>query len=288
MSATADQDLFVGYMEQQGGAGRGGGAAAGDRPPSVGMLTIPGFTYPVRELYLEDILERTGHVIGRSSRCGQGEQKPVLGYHNPAARLNRSKEAVCQAGQLRCLPLMHRYARKGTSVDDTWDAPGAEKFSEQTRRSMAVVDENQVRILCVSSRSRMLNFFRNALTVVFLPHRQINYEAIHDLLCLVAAEQQQLGPGAFISDWPEAAKYLNSGKGQKQNQGGAVLVFLPGAPEISRLQRLLTASERLAAAVGGRGRLRILPLHGSLSSADQTRVFARCIYPGCMCSISCC
>lgn len=34
----------------------------------VGQLTIPGFTYPVRELYLEDIFEMTGYVVGRKSR----------------------------------------------------------------------------------------------------------------------------------------------------------------------------------------------------------------------------
>ena len=76
MSATADAELFSSYMQQtqqnQTSITRGL-----PNPPlpvgqgaesSVGMLTIPGFTYPVREFYLEDILERTGHVIGRGSR----------------------------------------------------------------------------------------------------------------------------------------------------------------------------------------------------------------------------
>jgi ATP-dependent RNA helicase DHX57 len=94
-----------------------------------------------------------------------------------------------------------------------------------------------------------------------------------DLLCHVAVEQNHQGPAAYLSDWPEAVKYLEAAK--KQQPGGAVLVFLPGAPEISRLQRMLLASERLAAAVGGRQHLRILPLYGSLSSSDQTRVFSR-------------
>ena len=76
MSATADAELFSSYMQQTQQhkttitkgltpppSPTGQGAAS-----SVGMLTIPGFTYPVREFYLEDILERTGHVIGRGSR----------------------------------------------------------------------------------------------------------------------------------------------------------------------------------------------------------------------------
>ena len=34
----------------------------------VGMLSIPGLTYPVRDLHLEDVLERTNFVIGRGSK----------------------------------------------------------------------------------------------------------------------------------------------------------------------------------------------------------------------------
>ena len=34
----------------------------------MGMLAIPGRTFPVRDLYLEDALELTGFAIGRSSR----------------------------------------------------------------------------------------------------------------------------------------------------------------------------------------------------------------------------
>ena len=131
------------------------------------------------------------------------------------------------------------------------------------------------------------------------PSTKINYEALVELMCLLADEQQRQGASAFLSDWPEAAKYLQVGccsicsirigplqfqnlpyallNQKKQSApGGAVLVFLPGAPEISRLQRALQASDKLAAAAGGRQKLRILPLHGSLSSSDQTRVFGRC------------
>ena len=79
MSATADAELFSSYMQQNtlGGPPRvdpRGKASLPPPPPmlagahAVGMLTIPGFTYPVREFYLEDILEMTGHIIGRGSR----------------------------------------------------------------------------------------------------------------------------------------------------------------------------------------------------------------------------
>jgi hypothetical protein len=36
---------------------------------AVGTLNIPGFTHPVKDLYLEDVLEMTQHSIGRASKC---------------------------------------------------------------------------------------------------------------------------------------------------------------------------------------------------------------------------
>ena len=184
-----------------------------------------------------------------------------------------------------------------------WDGPGSEQYGELTRRSMAVVDENQVRF-----GVRFLSWWQSGLKVrpTSIPSVKINYEALVELMCLLADEQQRQGASAFLSDWPEAAKYLQvSGccsirsikiacyclsqcqklpnspticlpQKKQSAPGGAVLVFLPGAPEISRLQRALQASDKLAAAAGGRQKLRILPLHGSLSSSDQTRVFGRC------------
>ncbi len=35
---------------------------------NVAMLSIPGLTHPVRDLYLEDVLERTNFIIGRGSK----------------------------------------------------------------------------------------------------------------------------------------------------------------------------------------------------------------------------
>jgi hypothetical protein len=70
-------------------------------------------------------------------------------------------------------------------------------------------------------------------------------------------------PGAV-----EAASALSGGSGSC----GAVLVFMPGAPEIDRLVRQLQGSSKLAGAVGrGSGGVRVLPLHGGLPPAVQVR-----------------
>lgn len=59
MSATADANELAAYF---GFGGLQRAAAA------VSVVSIPGFTHPVRELYLEDVLEMTGEVIGARSR----------------------------------------------------------------------------------------------------------------------------------------------------------------------------------------------------------------------------
>lgn len=115
-------------------------------------------------------------------------------------------------------------------------------YTEATLRSLSVVDEDQ-----------------------------INYDLLVDVVAEVIRRHRRDGAAAFMTDWPQA---YTSGKGDMSG-GGAILVFLPGAPEISRLQRLLLASGKVLEAAGGRGSLRVLPLHGSLSSAEQSKVFAR-------------
>jgi hypothetical protein len=56
-------------QQQQGRQGQQGQQQQ-QRRLSVGLLTIPGFTHPVRQLWLEDALAHTRTVIGRASRWG--------------------------------------------------------------------------------------------------------------------------------------------------------------------------------------------------------------------------
>lgn len=55
-------------------------------------------------------------------------------------------------------------------------------------------------------------------------------------------------------------------------EGKAILIFMPGAPEIARLVRLLESSSRLRQA--GQGRCKVLPLHGALPSHAQVLLTA--------------
>jgi hypothetical protein len=53
MSATLDANLFSSYF---------GGAP---------VITVPGRTFPVAHYFLEDLLEKTGHIIEEGSRCAR-------------------------------------------------------------------------------------------------------------------------------------------------------------------------------------------------------------------------
>lgn len=86
MSATADAQLFAEYFSRAGTeALLLGGMSAGsitattgvdgkrhqqqmEHGLSVGLLSIPGFTHPVQQLWLEDALQATGIVVGKQSK----------------------------------------------------------------------------------------------------------------------------------------------------------------------------------------------------------------------------
>lgn len=61
MSATAESGLFAGYFEKIAGGKKTSG--------NVSVVDIPGFTYPVRELSLEDAVQRMRDEGGCCYMC---------------------------------------------------------------------------------------------------------------------------------------------------------------------------------------------------------------------------
>ncbi|KAL3157309.1 hypothetical protein ABBQ38_001539 [Trebouxia sp. C0009 RCD-2024] len=174
------------------------------------MLSIPGLTYPVRDLHLEDVLERTSFVIGRGSkwaRRGLGQDKEPAGNGN-------------------------------LDVSNDWEEASA-AYSPLTLKSLDLVDENL-----------------------------LNYDLVEALVVHIVQMQSRHGPNAFLQDWSNAP--ANCRASQDAN---AILIFMPGAPEITRLVRQLESSQQLRQAA--KGQLRVLPLHGALPSHAQVRVFER-------------
>jgi len=98
MSATAEAELFAGYFSKVGRAPRTGA------PP---IISIPGFTHPVQDFFLEDVLEETGYLIGKTSKWAK-------------TKVKNEEEAVA------------RYRDAG--------------YSEATAKSMAVVNEFNINV----------------------------------------------------------------------------------------------------------------------------------------------
>ena len=94
MSATADAQLFAGYFS----------TSRMSAPP---IISIPGFTHPVRDCFLEGVLELTGYQVGKTSKWAK---KSVKGED----------------------ALVERYKAAG--------------YSDSTARSMAVVDESAINV----------------------------------------------------------------------------------------------------------------------------------------------
>ena len=99
MSATAEAQLFAGYF-----------STISTRPPPV--ISIPGFTHPVRDYFLEDVVEMTDYQIGKTSKW---------------AKKNVKGEDV----------LVDQYKAAG--------------YSDTTSRSMAIIDESTINVELIES-----------------------------------------------------------------------------------------------------------------------------------------
>ena len=62
MSATADADLFADYFQNPSKRANENAIKA----VKTSKITIPGFTHPVKEYYLEDVFEETRFLVGQN------------------------------------------------------------------------------------------------------------------------------------------------------------------------------------------------------------------------------
>ncbi|TRY69262.1 hypothetical protein TCAL_13343 [Tigriopus californicus] len=180
MSATLNAELFSRYFR------------------NCPMLNIPGFTFPVTEYYLEDVLEMTGFRIPSQSRKASDKPEPVW----------------------------HKHTKRG---------------KETARASDAFQDYVTPYIRHLESQG---HYSRSTLDSLRLPEsEEINHELIATLIHHIHAHEKS----------------------------GAVLVFVPGWDDISKVNRLLTddGPYRL------RGRVKIFPLHSLMPTINQKEIFSR-------------
>eukprot|EP00879_Flechtneria_rotunda_P019881 GHRR01020897.1.p1 GENE.GHRR01020897.1~~GHRR01020897.1.p1 ORF type:complete len:959 (+),score=404.55 GHRR01020897.1:326-3202(+) len=276
MSATADAQLFADYFANAGPEAmllqgqRQANAVSKPKPMSAsqqlsaGMLSIPGFTHPVRQLWLEDALQHTGIVIGKQSRYAK-------------RKIAKSATVPTKDGST---------AYEASPDQDSDDSDEADSWEDQQQQQQHTVDSSwEENTQSAPSRNKAgpnadapsgsysHDVLRSLQTV---DPSMINHELIEALVVHIATVQQQSGPAALLKGWQSAPSgALEAAAAACANgQLGAILIFMPGAPEIDRLVRQLQSSNKLAAAMGP-NLLRVLPLHGALPPAVQARVFER-------------
>lgn len=226
MSATVDAGLFANYFKQDGGC----------VPP---VMNIPGFTFPVRELYLEDAFELTGYRVGRNSRYAL--RKKTAPGESPSTTTSKPQASIL-TGDLDSW-------EDGLDDKEVPDCVGIESYNESTQQSLKIVDQSI-----------------------------INFELIESLVCSILQQEvdpsTKYGKLTASEDETERrdGRAVPSTSGQKDSVG-AILVFLPGMLEIRKLQQRLQSSHQISAL--GLGGLSVLALHGSLSGEEQKRVFKK-------------
>ena len=283
MSATLDAALFSGYF---------GGAPT---------LTIPGRTFAVTPLYLEDAIELTGHVVksgapwaarkgggkgggkGRRGKGGGGDDDDDLrddkGFDAMRRAYPRHAPATAQA-----LAALDEDAINYELVVDCVAAvvSGGDAALERLAKRLhpdggdgaakAPAEEEEERRIDVTdgaayTQSEFVEFY-GGLVEWNMAYRAPRAEAAPPVLEAAAAA----APPASAARRPRRRRTAAAGCGGGGGGGGAVLIFLPGLKEIETTLTMLADRDEFSGPIQQRW---LLPLHSTLSPEEQMTVFAR-------------
>lgn len=223
MSATLNADSFQRYF---------GGEA------KCPMLSVPGRTFPVKEFFLEDVLEATKFVIDEMSPAyyrGDDSVQESTSVTISGRGGNSYTQKVTWESQ--SLAASSNSARERQRRQDQM----LDGYSEQTRRSLDCIDPSVV-----------------------------NYELITELVEHLVTTQPDLL--AIQGKDVTAGSGGRSAHAKRTKHGSAsILVFLPGLQEITTLLDLLSCTRTFRD--GSASTFHLIPLHSSLSPQEQQRVF---------------
>ncbi len=183
MSATMDADRFAAFWG-----------------PKTPRMHIPGFTHPVTDYTLEQVLTMTGYVPPKKKKKANSFGK-------------------------------HQNLKRQSPWDDS------EKSDDEIEESNEIIEPMSKRIL--GSKSKQLPLPVEELV------KRVGNDVDYDLIAILV-------------------RHLVESK--EAGDDGSILVFLPGAPEISRAQDTIMKITK------GFG-MRLLPLHGGLQPKEQQLVF---------------
>ncbi|RMZ54673.1 hypothetical protein APUTEX25_003051, partial [Auxenochlorella protothecoides] len=297
MSATLHADLFSGVCHYFGGCP---------------MVRVPGFTHPVEDFYLEEVLRLVQYQVPREAQGQRGGQQHTWHKARPGRGLGlgtvpRAQRAAVQAAVEAAFKddsdaaFEHLLSTLGLGMDGDGavsahvldvqhEATGATALMaaagrgrlETLRLLLAHGADVTARSQDGSSAAGWARMFGHADVAAELEqHEQQAAAAAAISQTALAVAQYQSETDIDEVDLDLILRLLQyiCGEGpfsnpqaQKDAQPGAVLIFLPGWDEISRLKELLERDQAFRRTHSGS---LILPLHSMVAPAEQRRVFQR-------------
>jgi ATP-dependent RNA helicase DHX36 len=294
MSATLHEELFSSYF---------GGCP---------IVKVPGFTFPVKEFFLEDILRVTGYEKAALQELERelGEARLDFGMLSPevSADLSEVIESAFRRGSDEDFERMVELT--GAADTDTVDDQNARVNYRHPETgatplfSACFRGRGDIASLLISQGADPLIKAENGMTAadcaeqfghadlakllhmhvesqvshgdianaaLALSHYQSNTDLdevdiglIEELLLYVCGEKD---PCSNTADF----RLVDSAVSAVDQHANAILIFLPGWDEITRLRDALTQSRTF----GNPGKYLVLPLHSMISQSEQRKVFER-------------
>ncbi|KAI7866161.1 P-loop containing nucleoside triphosphate hydrolase protein [Spinellus fusiger] len=197
------------------------------------VVVVPGRTFPVHVRYLEDVVEATGYVLESDS--------PYAVQRKRVRQEQGSVEVAGKFGSSRKVRL--EWFEDDSDADDPYDPTYIEsKLTSVTHPE----DEDETNTVKYSKQTyKMLRR---------MDENKINYDILLHLIeyiCIYAQEQKE---------------YLET---SQIPSTGAILIFLPGMPEIRKLFDIVSSHHQL----GDPEKYLLIALHSALSSEHQERAF---------------
>ena len=265
----------------------------------------------IRDSFLEDVLEMTGFQVGKGSKWARKRTKGAAGASSGAASeplgdapggdvaavADGSGTAADAAKDVSAIPddwedegetraPAPRVVPPPTSAlqNEDWTAETAASARPRRRDVSAdleaceAADRERARQDELAEASRRLSEYSDATqrSIANVDESLLNYELIEMLLGAIARAERARGEGALVArgaDGADDVSRVSESPKKEKASPGAVLIFLPGQMEITRLIRDCERSRHLREE--DVGRLQFLPLYGALSADDQRRIFAR-------------
>lgn len=288
MSATLDASLFHDYFW--------------DAP----SLKFPGRTFPVTELYLEDILDVTGHVVkGNEDWCQKGGGGAGSRAKRGGGGGNKKDDANKKPGDWTCMGCQaNNFARNqacfkckkpkqndhNTSSTTSITSGGGGRQQQQSTKNgnniLSLEDRDDMELTSQELIDRYAQYSSNTQAALRkLDHNVINYDLVVDTIQWLCKLKSPLDAVNYLKSSNNVNNKNNNKKIQQQNTSNnsndgdskvidttssAILVFLPGIKEITTLRELLVKSMSSPA-----DREWVLPIHSTIPPEEQRLVFTR-------------